>query len=501
MNRRSAIITRLVTGTAACLFSVCGLVSVVQAQAWGLPAMSKETKACVDCHKSENTAIYQQWGNSKHFRANVGCYECHMAQEGEPDAFQHEGYWIATIVSPKDCSRCHTREGEEFAHSHHSKGARILGSRDNLLAEIVEGNRGMVTPAFQKGVSAAAVSGCWQCHGSEIKVLPGGKLDPATWPNTGIGRINPDGSEGSCSACHSRHSFSAWQARHPDNCGKCHMGPDHPQMEIYYESKHGIAFRAFHDKLNMESPKWIVGEDYHLAPTCATCHMSATPARAATKTRPARPGLPVSHDVGLRISWNNRPEISVRPEVSDKNMGLPGADIDWKTRRNTMTTVCINCHEQQWVDNFYTQYDSVLEQYHEKFAKPGLDLYAAAKPLLKPAQFSNRLDFAWYEIWHHQGRRARHGVSMMGPDYTHWHGTYEVAKHFYTELVPELEHLAREGKQSSDAKKVAAAEALEKKLDEVLSSGNHRWYLDKLDPAEREERKLRQDEFKKRYGK
>ena len=25
-------------------------------------------------------------------------------------------------------------------------------------------------------------------------MLPGGKFDPATWPNTGIGRINPDGS-------------------------------------------------------------------------------------------------------------------------------------------------------------------------------------------------------------------------------------------------------------------------------------------------------------------
>jgi hypothetical protein len=28
----------------------------------------------------------------------------------------------------------------------------------------------------------------------------------------------------------------------------------------------------------------------------------------------------------------------------------------------------------------------------------------------------------------------------------------------------------------------------------------HRWYLDKQDPAEREERRLRQEEFKKRYG-
>ena len=37
----------------------------------------------------------------------------------------------------------------------------------------------MVTPGFQNGNSAAAVNGCWQCHGSEVKVLPGGKLDAA----------------------------------------------------------------------------------------------------------------------------------------------------------------------------------------------------------------------------------------------------------------------------------------------------------------------------------
>ena len=473
----------------------------VHAQAFGLPAMSAQTKACVDCHKLENAPIYQQWGTSKHYRANVGCYECHAAAEKEVDAFNHEGFRIATIVSPKDCARCHVQEAEEFAHSHHSKGGRIMGSLDNVLAEVVEGNRGMVTPSFQGGISAAAVNGCWQCHGSEIKVLPGGKLDPATWPNTGIGRINPDGSEGSCSACHSRHSFSAYQARHPDNCGKCHMGPDHPQMEIYYESKHGIAFRTFKDELNMDSAKWVVGEDYHLAPTCATCHMSATPARTATKARPATPGMPVTHDVGMRISWNNRPAISVRPEVSDKKMGLPGADVNWQTRRGNMKNVCTNCHAQQWVDNFYVQYDGLIDLYHEKFAEPGLELYGLAKPLMRPANFSNRLDWVWFEIWHHEGRRARHGASMMGPDYTHWHGTYEVAKHFYTKMIPELEHLVVGGKGSDDPQKVEAADVLEKKLGEVLTSSNHVWYSIGMDPAEKLKRQRRQKEFKDRYGK
>lgn len=456
---------------------------------WGLPELSEKSKACIECHKKENTAIYQQWGDSKHFRANVGCYECHAAQEGEPDAFLHEGELVATIVSPKDCARCHEKEAREFAESHHSKGARILGSLDNKLAEVVEGNSAMVTPAFPHGNSAAAVSGCWQCHGTEVKVLENGKLDPATWPNTGIGRINPDGSEGSCSACHSRHHFSARLARHPDNCGKCHMGPDHPQKEIYYESKHGIAFLANKDKLNMDSAKWIVGEDYSLAPTCATCHMSGTK------------NQPVSHDVGMRISWNNRPAISIRPEVSDEKMGLPGAKVDWKTRRANMKDVCTNCHEQQWVDNFYVQYDSLIDLYHEKFAKPGQELYALAKPLLTPVEFANKIDFTWFEIWHHEGRRARHGVSMMGPDYTHWHGTYEVARNFYSEFVPELKELIHEGKASGDAEKIAAAEKLEKRLQEILESNNHKWYLNQMDPAEEARRAKAAEEFRQRYGK
>ena len=68
-------------------------------------------------------------------------------------------------------------------------------------------------------------------------------FDASTWPNTGIGRINLDGSRGSCSACHSRHDFSPRRARQPENCGKCHLGPDHPLKEIYEESKHGVAFR------------------------------------------------------------------------------------------------------------------------------------------------------------------------------------------------------------------------------------------------------------------
>ncbi len=452
-----------------------------------LTEISPESAKCIDCHKKETPSVYQQWGDSKHYRGNIACYECHKAEPDDPDAFEHEGALIAVIVSPKDCARCHEREVEEFAASHHSKAGRILGSLDNVLAEVVEGNKDFITPMFPMGLSAAAVNGCWQCHGTVIKVQSDGKLDAATWPNTGIGRINPDGSEGSCTACHSRHTFSAAQARNPENCGKCHMGPDHPQIEIYNESKHGIAFRANMDKMDLDGAKWVVGEDYSAAPTCATCHMSATKKQAVT------------HDVGMRISWNNRPPVSVRPETADAKMGLPGKDVPWQTRRANMQDVCVSCHNKNFVDNFYVQYDGLLDLYHEKFAKPGLELMALAKPLMKPVPFGNKIDWVWFEIWHHEGRRARHGVSMMGPDITHWHGTYEVAKHWYSKFIPELEELIEKGRASGDAQKAAAADALETKLEEVLNSGNHKWFLNKLDPEERAARKKRQEEFQKRY--
>ncbi len=458
-------------------------------QLFGPKEISEQSKQCVACHKDRSPGLYEQWGASKHFRANVACFECHAANPGEPDAYTHYGQLIANLVTPKDCARCHAKAVEEFTASRHSQAARILGSIDNVLAEVVEGCRSMKTSGFPDGVAASAVSGCWQCHGSEVKVLADGKLDPATWPNSGIGRINPDGSQGSCNSCHARHTFSVEQARHPATCGKCHLGPDHPQKEIYEESKHGINFYANLDKMNLGNNKWIAGEDYFAAPTCATCHMSATKK------------MPVTHDVGLRISWNNRPEISVRPDVADARMSLPGSQIPWQQRRTNMQQVCLSCHDQHWVDNFYTQYDSLIEMYNQKFGKPAKDLYTLAQPLLSPVQFSNKLDWSYYELWHHEGRRARHGASMMGADFTHWLGTYEIAKRFYSEFVPELRRLIEDNRSSADPEKVKGVLALSAKLEETLSSEEHKWYVGKMDPSEAASRKKSAEEFKARYEK
>jgi hypothetical protein len=396
MTRRT--IALAVWGLAVGSFAAC---SAGQAAAQA----TSPGQACLDCHDSTTPGIAEQWRRSRHAAAKIDCYSCHQASPDDPATFDHYGKKIAVIVTPKYCARCHAKETNEFEASHHADAAKFIGSLDNVLGEIVEGG-------------PAAINGCTQCHGSTVAYRGEGKFDPTTWPNSGIGRINPDGSKGSCAACHGRHAFSSAQARQPENCGKCHMGPDHPQIEIYTESKHGIQFRANLAKMNLEAKSWVVGTDYYSAPTCATCHMSATSSQ------------PVTHDIGQRVSWTLRPVISIKLE-------------NWAKKREAMKDVCGNCHATGWVENFYKQYDLTVDLYNEKFAKPAKavmeKLYADGKLTRTP--FDEKIEWTFYELWHHEGRRARMGTSMMGPDYTQWHGFYEVAKHFYNEFLPEAEQI------------------------------------------------------------
>lgn len=362
---------------------------------------------CISCHKENNPGLHSQWYNSKHGENDVGCLDCHEADKADKDAFEHNGASIATLVTPKDCGKCHQMEAEQTTNSYHAHAGEILDSNDAYLAHVVGGHPIVIT-------------GCESCHGGKVLIDESqpNKLSPLSWPNSGIGRLNPDGSKGSCNACHSRHSFSAEQARQPENCGKCHLGPDHPQKEIFEESKHGIAYYSNKEKMHMDKEEWVVGKDYYEAPTCSTCHMSATSTQKVT------------HDVGDRISWTLRPPVS---KFKD----------NWEAKRGNMKEVCLNCHQKTFVDGHYYQYDALVHLYNDKFGKPATTIIGMLKEkniLENKASFSNEVEWLYWELWHHEGRRARMGTAMMGPDYAWWHGIYDVAHNFYFKFIPEVRH-------------------------------------------------------------
>ncbi|MEE8335617.1 MAG: hydroxylamine oxidoreductase, partial [Candidatus Neomarinimicrobiota bacterium] len=215
----------------------------------------------------------------------------------------------------------------------------------------------------------------------------------------------------------------------------------------------------------------------------------------------------VSHNIGLRIKWNNRPVHSTLAHETDKKWGLESSKITGEMRRKKMKDVCTSCHNNNFTDNFFIQYEGLIDLYENKFAIPGEKLYQAAQPLLKKdkdgnrIKFSEPIDFTWFELWHHEGRRARHGASMMAPDYTHWHGTYDLGKNFYSVYIPELEEIIERGLKSKSKADQKAARNLRTLLEKTLKSDNHKWFLGEMDPAEKLLREKASMEFKKKYEK
>ena len=139
-----------------------------------------------------------------------------------------------------------------------------------------------------------------------------------------------------------------------------------------------------------------------------------------------------------------------------------------------MKEVCSHCHTPDYVNAFYKQYDDFVIAYNEKFGKPGMQIMQAlAKAeLITKKEFDDPIEWTWYLIWHHEGRRARHGASMMAPDYAHWHGTFEVAERFYMHFIPEARELTHAAKGTP---KEAAAKEVDALLDAILARPEHDW--------------------------
>ncbi len=376
--------------------------------------------ACIRCHQRVSPGIFADWAHSRHASANITCIDCHKAEEFDPDVSKkhYEQYEksddpygrkeyrvpVTAVVTPKDCSRCHPDEAAQFALSKHANTLEIIWKIDPWL------NQG-------QNSDTERIAGCFYCHGTVIE-YKNGELTADTWPNVGVGRINPDGSKGSCASCHTRHRFSVAEARKPEACGQCHLGPDHPQIEIYTESKHGDLYSAFGDTYNWDAAPgtWSPGVDYR-GPTCASCHMSGAGSTLTT------------HDVTERLSWELQAPKTIRPSSFKP---FP-AKTNWKVERDKMKEICLQCHGNRWVDNHYEKMDRVVAEYNDAYfapAKAMIDTLYKKKLLDSGKMFDEPLELEFYELWHHEGRRARMGAAMMGPDYSWWHGFYECKKRF-----------------------------------------------------------------------
>jgi predicted heme/steroid binding protein/uncharacterized membrane protein len=410
------------------IFLILACISVWR---WGFPIrLIPERRAevlaatgCMECHEAENPGLCQDWRSSAHAKVGVNCFKCHKADKKSElvmvSHLENDPAPIAVVVSPETCGGCHPMEAEQYARSKHAHTHEIIWKVDRWL------NEGL-NNAIER------TTGCYACHGSVIKVVKG-KPTSGTWPNVGVGRVNPDGSLGSCTSCHTRHKFSVIEARKPEACDQCHLGPDHPQIEIYNESKHGTIYHAEGQSWTWDpdDKNWKAGRDFR-APTCAGCHMSAAGDVART------------HDVTERLSWETQAPLTIRPSEFTP---LP-ANTDWRVEREKMRKVCLQCHSPTWTDNHFSNLDHTVANYDENYYKPMktlMDSLYETGLLSRKTYFDEPLEWEFYELWHHEGRRARMGAAMMAPDYAWWHGFYEL-KHRFNRIIEEAALLRETGR-------------------------------------------------------
>lgn len=350
---------------------------------------------CVVCHRIFTPGIVQQFGYSTMAAAGNTCRDCHEVDSTHPEAEAHQGTFRIIQPTPLKCQSCHETEVAQFYQSRHALPAYVAYAGTlNLSAEHLTMYESIPEGSFAPDKERNAL---YVLEGADVTRF-------ACELCHNVGQPKSDGSVGQCQDCHQRHIFSLEQARRPETCNACHIGPDHPQWEIYQESGHGIAYSTDGHNWNWDADADSLTINDMPAATCATCHQSAFGTVGA------------SHDMGERLTWYL---------FASKSQRRP----DWEANQARMQAVCRECHNINFITNFYADADKATEAVNAWVVESD-EIIAELKDagLLTAEPFDQPIDFVYFDLWHHWGRTTKFGAWMQGPDYTQWHGAYEVLR-------------------------------------------------------------------------
>ncbi len=231
---------------------------------------------CIDCHQGVTPGIVNDWRKSSHSKpapskngdgqAVVYCSDCHGSN--------HENLHLP---APVVCAGCHDKQHSEF----------VAEKRYGFPGHSLAMERALDAKHFADKPKAE-VTACLQCHSVASK----------------------------CDSCHTRHLFSAAEARRPEACITCHSGPPHPDDETFFHSKHGQLYVAEGESWDWSKP---LKKGNYPAPTCAYCHMDEG-----------------KHQVADKSIW--------KFGIKQVNPLTSGNEI----RRKQWIKLCMDCHEKDW---------------------------------------------------------------------------------------------------------------------------------------------------------
>ncbi len=225
---------------------------------------------CIQCHQSITPGIVRDWRESRHSAPTNGeevvrCPACHGDDHGN-----------LHLPNPTTCGGCHTTQLTQV------EDEKKYGFPSHALAM----ERAVDAKHFVDKPKPEVLS-CLQCHSVATK----------------------------CDSCHTRHRFSAAEARRSESCITCHSGPPHPDDKTYFASAHGKIYREEGGDWDWNQP---LKKGNYKAPTCAYCHMEE--------------GI---HSVAHKSIW----KFGIR-EINPNTSGN-------KVLRERWVNLCMDCHQEE----------------------------------------------------------------------------------------------------------------------------------------------------------
>lgn len=467
------------------------------------PPLSEATEGCLMCHEALHPGIVEGWRAGRHAAITpgqameaeglalkvsstdvpeelrgvaVGCAECHnLRADAHADTFDHNGKRVHVVVTPDDCAVCHATEVKQYSRNimSHARANLVDNPVYQMLQRSILGTPSRAHGGIELAAEddATAAEACSYCHGTKLEVTGTevretdiGELEfpvIAGWPNQGSGRANPDGSLGSCTACHTRHVFSMAMARKPHTCKECHVGPDVPAYKVYSASKHGNIYESLGHGWNFDSTPWTIGEDF-TAPTCAVCHMSLVTQTDGQVVNER------SHEMKDRLSWRIFGLIYAHPQPKSPDTtiirnkdglplptafdGTPAAEFllgaeERQAHTKTMQATCLACHGTSWVEGHWRRYENTIETTNASILTATTimgDVWGeglASGVAADASPFDESVERRWSDAWLFYANTVRFASAMAGGgDYGVFaNGRYELSK-AVADLHDWLEH-------------------------------------------------------------
>jgi hydroxylamine dehydrogenase len=399
----------------------------------------QDSSSCVPCHAKLNPVIVSQFLASAMGKAGtqnpavqlpqrqIGCATCHGTDHDQIMATKGR-------VPEATCGGCHLQIYQEHVvDAGHSYGPGPGGLGINW-------ERNIGVPHYRQMPRKVMEMGCDVCHAQA------GATDARYWSDQQRRYVDTSSLtyRNGCIACHTRHAFNLEEARKPEACYTCHMGPDHPNYEAYMSSKHGSIYVARGKDWDWKVP---LAQTRYETPTCAYCHMLYADSTGARHT---------SHNMTRKIVWG------MGVQAASGALANLAVLPENQAKRNETIKVCLTCHSEDKARGYLESADAhklagdalVVEArgilaglYKDGLIRPGHAQSSAG--LLRGPRFSavelpggvaqhsptslyydvTPVEREYFDMFFFSALKSYKGAFHMSPDYAWWYGYADVLGH------------------------------------------------------------------------